>query len=155
MTSQLPSPQPISWLAAAAAAVALAPTAASAAPTEEVPHSSSACETHVFAKYRVPARVPIPRSCEELMLPSRGAAAPARSLESASTPTEARTFPGLAAQASGSGSTAATRTGAGSSDSGFDWISAAVGGAVTAGLLAVAWLAAIAASRRGRLRAAR
>lgn len=138
-------------LAATTAAIALAAASASAVPAEQVLAPPSSCETRWEAKYRFAH----PVSCEEQALASRGSGAPADSATTAATPTEAHTFPGLAARARRSARTAVTATPVRSIDSGFDWASAAAGAGVTAGLLALAWLAAMAASRRSRLRTAR
>jgi hypothetical protein len=151
MTSKLHSSWLVRCLAVGAAAIALAAPSASAAPVERFLDPPGSCETQWDAKYRFGH----PVSCEEQALAARGVWAPARSATTAATPTEARTFPGLAALAIRSASTAATATSVGSSDPGFDWASAAVGAGVAAGLVALAWLAAMAASRRSRLRTAR
>jgi hypothetical protein len=155
VTSNLRSPRSIRCLVAGVPALALAAPTATAALADQVLNLPGSCEAQAFAKYRVPARMPLPVSCMEQLSAARRAAAPARSTTTAAKPTEATSFPGLAAQARRSTATAATAASTGSSGSGFDWGSAAVGAAVTAGLLALAWLAAITAGGCGRMRTAR
>jgi hypothetical protein len=134
--------------AASMAALALAAPSAPARPIEQFLDSVGShdalvsCETQVV-NLRVPARVPVQSSCEDQAVASRGTGAPAPA-----KPTEADTFPGLAAEVRDVPRVE-------SADAGFDWASAAIGAATAAGLLALASLAALATSRRSRLRAAR
>lgn len=143
MTPQLHTRRIARYSAACIAALALAAPTAPASSVEQLPVRASSCEPQVVAKYRVPVRVPAPPSCEEQVVGSRGTRAPAPA-----KPTEADTFPGLAAEVRDVPRVE-------SADPGFDWASAAIGAATAAGLLGFAWLAALATRRRSRLRTAR
>jgi hypothetical protein len=134
MRSKLRSTRLFRWLAACGTAIALAAPSASAAPVEQFLDHPRACETQWIAEYQLlDLGSQAQRSCEE----------PVRSVSGTATPTEDRAFPGLAAAARDIPRVEST-------EPGFDWASAAIGAATAVGLLALAFVAALATSRRGR-----